>query len=281
MNEAILFGIAASIASAWLPAPALRNVAGLGLMAVTLGLALYAQAIVPSALIWAAALLASAWWTTRAGRHRRPAWTAFIALALTLGFGLAPGFSALPLTAVLPLKEASAPYALGVRLDKALVGFALAMWIVPLARAAGDWRAVARAVSRVAPLTMLAVFPLGLALQYVQPMAGLPDAGMTLLWVVSNLLLVCPTEEGFFRGVLQRGLVRRTRCAVALLVSAALFGLAHFAGGPPYILLAFVAGAGYGLAYHAAGHRIEAAILTHFLLNIAHLGLFTYPYAAA
>jgi len=52
--------------------------------------------------------------------------------------------------------------------------------------------------------------------------------------------------------------------------------LAHYMGGNNYILLATVAGVGYGWVYRHTG-RIEASILTHFSLNSLHLLLFTYP----
>lgn len=42
------------------------------------------------------------------------------------------------------------------------------------------------------------------------------------------------------------------------------------------MLLAFVAGMGYGWIYYRA-KRIEASILTHFTLNFLHILFFTYP----
>jgi membrane protease YdiL (CAAX protease family) len=62
----------------------------------------------------------------------------------------------------------------------------------------------------------------------------------------------------------------------ALSVASVLFGLAHAGGGPIYVALATVAGAGYGWAYLRTG-KIEASILTHFALNAVHFFGFTYP----
>jgi membrane protease YdiL (CAAX protease family) len=42
------------------------------------------------------------------------------------------------------------------------------------------------------------------------------------------------------------------------------------------VLLATIAGTGYGLAYQRSG-RVEMAILTHFAVNATHFLLFTYP----
>ncbi len=279
MNETILFCIAGAIASAWLPNNFLRHGLGGGLVAVTLVLAMHEGAVSALATPWIAALFGSVWWVRNAEEYRWLSWSVFVAIALALGFGIAPGFSGIPLAEATPLKEASASFGLSLRIEKPLVGFALVMWIVPLSRTVDDWRSVARTVIPVTAITVLIVFPMGLAFGYVAPAIGFPAAVTALLWTIMNLLLVCPAEEGFFRGLLQRGLARRAPGAVSIAVAAALFGLAHFADGPVYVLLASVAGAGYGLAYHLAGQRIEAAIGTHFLLNLAHFGLFTYPNA--
>ena len=105
------------------------------------------------------------------------------------------------------------------------------------------------------------------------------------VWLPANLFLTCVAEETFFRGLLQRNLARALRGRVpapalaALLVAAVAFGVAHVAGGATYVLLATLAGVGYGAAYHLTG-RVEASILVHYTLNLAHLVLFTYPFAA-
>ncbi|WP_273773831.1 mechanosensitive ion channel domain-containing protein, partial [Burkholderia mallei] len=49
-------------------------------------------------------------------------------------------------------------------------------------------------------------------------------------------------------------------------------------GGWQWVALATVAGVGYGLAYRAGG--LQAAVLAHVGLNLAHFGLFTYPMLA-
>ena len=56
-------------------------------------------------------------------------------------------------------------------------------------------------------------------------------------------------------------------------------GVGHFAGGITYVLLATLAGIGYGAAYQLTD-RVEASICVHFAPNLAHLVLFTYPFAA-
>jgi membrane protease YdiL (CAAX protease family) len=70
------------------------------------------------------------------------------------------------------------------------------------------------------------------------------------------------------------------RLFFSLLMTYVLFGLAHFSGGLEYAFVAGLAGIGYGVAYWTTG-RLEASIITHFLLNLIHLVFFTYPMLAA
>ena len=99
-----------------------------------------------------------------------------------------------------------------------------------------------------------------------------------LLFVISNVLLTCMTEEAYFRGVIQNKLQLKNTY-LAIIVSAVLFGLAHFgAGRLDYVLISMVAGLGYATVYHRTG-SISASILTHATLNIIHFVFFTYPFA--
>ncbi|WP_340122281.1 CPBP family intramembrane glutamic endopeptidase [Methylobacter svalbardensis] len=84
-----------------------------------------------------------------------------------------------------------------------------------------------------------------------------------------------------FKKYLMQGLSKiRYGDALAISITAIVFGLAHYTGGSKYILLATVAGVGYGWAYRYT-QRIEASILTHFTLNSLYFLLFTYPALAA
>ncbi|MNT79709.1 CAAX amino terminal protease self- immunity [compost metagenome] len=90
-------------------------------------------------------------------------------------------------------------------------------------------------------------------------------------------------EEALFRGYIQGGLSRRLEHLpygenLALLLASLVFGLAHVGAGWQWVLLASLAGIGYGLAYRFGG--LAAAIATHFGLNLLHFSLFTYPMLA-
>jgi len=57
-------------------------------------------------------------------------------------------------------------------------------------------------------------------------------------------------------------------------VAAFLFGLAHFDGGIIYVMLATLAGIGYGLAYDLTG-RLHYAVWVHFAVNTVRLLAFS------
>jgi membrane protease YdiL (CAAX protease family) len=100
-----------------------------------------------------------------------------------------------------------------------------------------------------------------------------------LIWAVTNLFFTCLSEEAFFRGFVLAELARpggRAWLAIAVIVSAVLFGLAHFGGGITYVIAGVIAGLGYGLAY-ARTRRVEAAMVVHFAVNAVHFLFFTYP----
>jgi membrane protease YdiL (CAAX protease family) len=95
-------------------------------------------------------------------------------------------------------------------------------------------------------------------------------------FVVANVFFVCLAEEALFRGYLQQRLGQWLGAFPALLITALLFGAAHFTGGPLLMASAALAGVIYGLAWLWSG-RLWVAVAFHFALNLMHLLFFTYP----
>lgn len=99
-----------------------------------------------------------------------------------------------------------------------------------------------------------------------------------LLRYASQLFLVCPLEEGLYRGFMQNEMERYLGSSMqAWLGSSALFALAHYYWAPSVGILLFtlLAGLLYGLVYRVS-RSLECAIFCHFLLNFVHMTFFTY-----
>jgi len=114
-----------------------------------------------------------------------------------------------------------------------------------------------------APIAILLGWVLGFLHFHAVWPAPLPALGAFLF----NLLCIAVPEELFFRGWLQNLLERRLGRTVALLLTAVLFGLAHWNKRTAlfnwrYVLLAAIAGVFYGRAWRDQ-RRVGASSLTH------------------
>jgi membrane protease YdiL (CAAX protease family) len=270
----------AAIPALWLR----RRVIAYALVAMAIALALPAgllawPALLPVVLLAGAGVMAC---------HRRPvtggravrvlATMAVVVLALGMGLGVFPGFARFPVLPDVTFSDGAAVYHGNVNYAKVLAGLLVLGICVPRL---GTWAGVASALGRAAPVaavTTLVVIGSGWFVGYARP-----DPKWTALffpWLLLNSL-ACVTEEAFFRGFIQARLAaalapRPYGDIAAVLVTAALFGIAHIAGGYTYVALAALAGVGYGWVYRSTG-SIEAAIATHLLLNTVHFLFFTYP----
>jgi membrane protease YdiL (CAAX protease family) len=217
---------------------------------------------------------------SRWGLARAAYATGAILVSLVLALHLGPGFHNPVILRDVVLSPGAARYSQYANFDKGLAGV-LILGTVGFARlrSLAGWGAALRQAGPIAAGTIAVVMAASLAMGFVR----FEPRWTPLFWVWApiNLLLTCVSEEAFFRGFLQREIAfdlqgRRHGAAIAVCLCALLFGIAHIAGGWPYVLLATLAGAGYGLAYQRSG-RIEMAILTHFAVNATHFLLFTYP----
>ncbi len=213
---------------------------------------------------------------------RTLAWGIVVLLAVVLGAHEVPWIHNVLVLDAIYVSDSSASYTLHWNYDKGFAGVLLySVCVQP--QETPQWKRSIAVTGTIAIATMVLV---GLAATAAGYLARDPKwPAFLAAWVPANLLLTCVAEEAFFRGLLQRQLGAllggwvTAPALVALLVAAIAFGFAHFAGGATYVLLATLAGLGYGAAYHLTG-RVEAGILVHFLLNLSHLVLFTYPFAA-
>lgn len=208
---------------------------------------------------------------------------AILLLSVALAAHALPGFHNLLIARDVVLSPGATPYTLYLNFDKTLVGI-LILGIVysELLHSASDLN---QALQRAAPIVLVmvpAIAILAFALDYLRYDPKWPALFWT--WAASNLLLTCLSEEAFFRGFVQRELQNAWRHRsyggwLAVTISATTFGIAHFAGGVSYVLLATAAGFAYALVYRITD-RVEMSMLAHFTLNTIHFLLFTYPRAA-
>ncbi|MDE0081632.1 MAG: CPBP family intramembrane metalloprotease [Gammaproteobacteria bacterium] len=213
---------------------------------------------------------------------RTLAWGTVLFLAVALATHQIPWIQNVLVLDSVSVSASAADYTLYWNYDKGFAGVVLyAVCVQP--QPGTEWKRAILATATVAVLTMVVVGVLASAAEFVSWDPKWP--AILAVWVPANLFLTCVAEETFFRGLVQRQLGGAFRgrlpapALAALLVAAVAFGVAHVAGGTTYVLLATLAGVGYGAAYHLTG-RLEASILVHFTLNLAHLILFTYPFAA-
>lgn len=205
---------------------------------------------------------------------RRAVHGCFILMCIGLAAHVFPGFNKYVVFQNLQKSDLSIPYSLILSIDKVHIFFAVLM-------AVRTFHTSYVINNRVAQYLILTVILLGL-LQYASIPIGLMkfDFGLpqwTPIWAFSNLLFTSAAEEAFFRHYLQRRLHKRMPPALTIIIVGVLFGLAHFAGGPIFMILAALAGIGYGTIYYLTGGKLLAAILIHFGFNLTHLILFSYP----
>lgn len=279
--------LALSIASVWLPH---IHIGSKRLPPwVPIFVAAVATGIHSGGLAWPAlpvlAVLVAATWGSRVAQANwaRTACTALaILVALALMLHLMPGFRNPMLVSGVRVGEGTTPLTTYLNFDKATAGLFLLVAFCPRARSFQELRASIRPTALLMVLVPMVVLGVATMLGYTRVDAK--RAPFALAWLLANLLFTCVAEEALFRGFLQDRLARlllnrRNLQWLPVVISAALFGLAHAAGGATLILLAALGGLGYSIAF-ALTRRIESAVLVHFAVNALHFTAFSYPHLA-
>lgn len=206
--------------------------------------------------------------------------SATILFSLALMAHVVPGFSNTLIVSDAILTPGAVPYTLFMNFDKGHIGLFILACGPPLIASRADWAAMLKVTLPIALALIVSLMVFALLLGQVRFELKRPD--FLPIWLWSNLLFTAAAEEALFRGVIQRRLQGETsspsspRAVTGLIAAAAIFGAAHYAGGVWSVALATSAGIGYGWVFWRT-KRIEASILTHFLVNTAHILGFTYP----
>ena len=203
----------------------------------------------------------------------------FTLLAVTFGLHILPGFNNWAFYQDIRLSNNSALFSVWFNFDKPLVGlFILGFCYNQLIHNFTDFWRMLKSILPVMLGGIALIYLLSNIMGYAQF-----DPKLTTVffpWAIKNLLFTVTAEEALFRGVIQNHLSKLIKhnhsASIALGIGALLFGVAHYSGGLSYVILASIAGLLYGYVYMKT-HRIEAAIVTHFLLNAGHFTFFTYP----
>ncbi len=203
------------------------------------------------------------------------------AISFLLLFHLFPGFHNWRIASSEILSPGARPYSLWLNYDKPFIGFfALAFGLPLINSRARLWHVMRTAI----PLSIVGI-AIMMALSLKSGMIRWDPKIPTLLlpWIIDNLIFVSMAEEGFFRGFIQKGLYQylgsnRLAGIVAIILTSLLFAALHYFWVPhiPFLALVFIASAIYGTIYQIT-KSIESSICAHFLLNLTHLLLFTYP----
>jgi uncharacterized protein len=170
----------------------------------------------------------------------------------------------------------SLPFTMYLNFDKALAGVLL-LANLPLNDSREEWKQSFRWAFIVLPALVVVLLPITYLMGYAHWNPKFPEASLT--WTLNNLLFVAMAEEALFRGFIQSRCERwigKYHWLGPVIVAAVLFGTVHYVGGWQYVMLATLAGIGYGIAFQKT-KSIEAAIFTHFLFNAVHFFLFSYP----
>ncbi len=172
-------------------------------------------------------------------------------------------------------------YNLWFNFDKPLVGLFLLAWVVPIVSSFAQWgKAFKQSFFLiVGGVLLLIVISMKGGLVAWDP--KIPRISLLFLW--ANLFFVCIPEEAFMRGFLQRELCkllgeRLFAKIISVVVIAGIFAGLHFfwIQDPFFLAMVFLAGVIFGSIYEIT-RVIEASILCHFVFNVTHFFLFTYP----
>jgi len=215
----------------------------------------------------------------RSGWKRIVAYIAIFVLSILLFTHQLPGFHNMIIFDSIKFTPDAAPYTMYINLDKTFAGFSIFTFLLKIDYIGKyDTKKIAKAI--VIPLVVIIMLCIltAWALRFV---LWEPKLLLNYLWIWSlhNLLLVAVSEEILFRGYLQgylgNILLKKQLYYLPLIISALIFAVIHTTGGWPLVLMDFIAGLGYGVAYHKGG--IMASVFMHFCFNLIHFLLFTYP----
>ncbi len=202
----------------------------------------------------------------------------FMLCAYALMAHLVPGIINIQLIDDVKFSYDSVPYSTYLNFDKSYLGIVILL-LIGFGSKKFNYKLILKAAAKNFLLASTIVMLLALSFGFVRWDVKFHE--LFWIWALKNLFLTCMAEEAFYRRYVQGGLekllIEKNKNPLwAIVPSALIFGIAHYTGGFGYVILSTIAGGFYGYAYATTG-RVEAAILTHFGLNLVHFLFFSYP----
>ena len=200
-------------------------------------------------------------------------------ISVLLALHLFPGFHNYNIIKNIQLTDNSMNYSLYLNFDKAMAGFIILTFQKDLINSFSQLIKVFKKTAVYGLITITTVLALSYITGYIEFAPKLP--WFIGYFILANLFFTCITEELFFRKLIQDNIKKvfftnRYSASIAIFISGLIFGSFHIAGGMNYFFLAAVSGSFYSLIYESSS-KIESSIMIHFILNLTHILLFSYP----
>lgn len=249
------------------------------LFVISVAAAVYAERITPIGLVCVVAfgVVVSLYQKKWMPRFSAPV-LAFLILTGTV-FAFAhkmPGFYNWQIQPPVQVSKNAQLYDFYVNFDKGTLGFLLLIFLIKPAVTWNDWKPTLKTIFTLFPMTVGVL--LGIAYGCGWIYLDIKNPYFLVPWIFVNLFLVSAVEEAFYRGFIQKNLSKFVNPWVALFLTSAAFGGIHgiFSNDYRYLFMTSMASLFYGAHYILSG-RLEASIISHFLVNLIHLIFFTYP----
>lgn len=192
-------------------------------------------------------------------------------LALALATHQLPGWHNPQLAAPALIGNGSVAYGLQASFDKGFAGLLLLLAWPPASPTTP--RLSLRHALLLAPLLAALMLLTGWSCGLVSPDFKLHPLLPAFLFC--NLFLTVIPEQAFFQGLLARGLLLKLPLPAVMVLIALLFAALH-QGPPLYLLLTALAALAHTLLFGLSS-RLLPGIAAHWLMNVGHFILFTYP----
>lgn len=200
-------------------------------------------------------------------------------MSFLLGSQMLPGFVPWQVVNAEVISKSGTPFSLSLNTDRIIAGAVIMLFgLVPIRRMLHLKQMLYTALP-MSTLGVAMIASLALLLGVAQVDVKMPEIWVT--WLVINLLINCVSDEVIFRFFVQGGIYRVIQSVpfsapISILLSTALFVTFYAPGSSNFLMSVGLGSLIFGYVYHIT-QRVEAAILTHFAVNIVHFFFFSYP----